>query len=301
MSKHIQTFAMGILGLTTMSGCVANTEEEPGNEPSTGVAESALENGTLTPSKNSDGVALLYIWTTSGTWGKCTGQLIARNAFLTAGHCFYNSGHTSTSQTVYIDAYHQHSNGTWENLTASGGNTYRAFTVSMKQDFIDIKDGGNFAPGEDVAVARSSSDLINVTSSDAAAIHRSSTREMSGGWAYGHGYHTDSSYDGQLRVGYMHNPDYSGKVITVDYGESDAHTCFGDSGGPLKLGTEMSVNDGILYGVIALDNGTGNCKENWAQFTNVGFHDTWIKSKLASGACTNKTYTQGGVETILCW
>lgn len=301
MSKCDQIRAMAIVGLTAMSGCAVNAEESVGNEPSTGVVEVALENGTLTPSQNSDGVVLLYIWTTASTWAKCTGQVIARDAFLTAAHCFYNSGHTSTSQTVYIDAYHQHSNGTWENLTASGGNTYRAFTVSMNQDFIDIKNSGNFAPGEDVAVARSEPDLVNVTSSDAAAIHRSSTREMSGGYAYGHGYYTDTSIDGQLRMGSMWNPDYSDKVITVDYGASDPHTCSGDSGGPLKLGTEMSTNDGIQFGIIALDNGTPECKENWAQFTNVGFHDTWIKSKLESGACANKTYTQGSVETILCW
>lgn len=159
-----------------------------------------------------------------------------------------------------------------------------------------------FVPEDDIAVLRTASwDLTSVVAADAAAMHRDATRQMSGGWAFGYGWYTDSNLDNQLRNGSMSNISYSGNTIWADYGSSDPHICSGDSGGPLKLGTTGSTHDGITFGVTALANGWGNCQENWAGFSNVGRHINWIVGKLASNACVNKTYTQGGVQTKLCW
>ena len=306
--RRIFAVTPGMFIAFALSGCTDDVgDEQKLSMDDVATTTQAVENGELDPFMG-EGVIQLYIWNGSN-WGYCSGQVIARDTVLTAGHCFWNNGFHATDQDVYVAIYDDAD----ANLTPDGSNPWVLAEVFMRQAFIDGRNAGNATRGEDVAVVRTPNNMSNVSSSDAAALARYTSERPDWLFLFGYGYYTDTNWDKQLRSGAMDDPTWStaNKTITTDYGTSDPHACMYDSGGPYKHQTfEFMSFSGVQFAVQSGAGGSAYCYEDQAVGAMVAYHDTWIEDLVndGAGACSYETYTMfldgwnyGTIHALLCW
>lgn len=178
--------------------------------------------------------------------------------------------------------------------------------------------GDNKRHGQDIAIVQRRSNLANTEQSDVAALATNTGSTPAYLWVYGHGYHTDTSFNGQLRRGkfldlfYDRNSASSHfRTILAEPGPSDPHTCGSDSGGPWKTpgfgnGTPTS---GVIFGVHVWGKGSGQCAEQQSRAAIVADHSPWIEGRVieAGGSCAKPTVVVGtnyggiNVKTLRCW
>jgi secreted trypsin-like serine protease len=258
--------------------------------------EQSIENGELYPKVSSNGVVLLYLQDTNGTYQTCSGQVLSRNTVLTAAHCFYLRGHTKEEQDVNVAVHHQKSDGKWESLQSDGGTTAELAKVYLQAAYLKSP---TTVSANDIAIIKTAKNMSNIVQGDSAALLRDTTRTFRAGYAYGYGFKSDSASDGQLRRGEMKNLSF-GTVITATAASTDPHLCGGDSGGSLKLGVEESI-DGIQFGINSYTVGNGACGESGSGYVNVAYHIDWIKGKVGAARCVDRSFTQGSVKSTICW
>jgi hypothetical protein len=303
-----------------LTGCVAPMEDDD-----VARAGEPIENGELRPAALNGGTVRLQIRNPADTaWTDCSGQVISRDSILTAAHCFYNRGWFASgwaSQiSVPIQVTHQNANGTWENVTQTGGTNRVTATVMVPEAYVDYKDAGDVLYwGYDLAVVRAPNVLYNITSADVTAIARLTSQRPEWMFAYGHGYHTDTAVDLQLRRGYVENLSWhptsgtgSYRTVVSHYGDADPHLCAGDSGGPWKMPTDTATLSGVQFGVAGMGFGTPLCAENYARAAMVSFHDTWIEARVEAGrgSCVVQDHAVlphlddweiVNISTLVCW
>lgn len=315
-----------LLLLSLATGCALEPLDEVAGvdgELETRSAEQGIENGELRPSKMNGGTVLLRIWGQVPNEGTkieyCSGQVISRDSILTAAHCFYNVGYFGNSwvEKLAVEAYpaHQNSDGSWRPLSA-----VETFDVYVPQAYDQARRASldNKRHGLDIAVLQRRKNLENTLQGDAASIATNTGSKPAYLWAYGHGYHTDSHFDGQLRRGkfldlfYDRNSASSYfRTILAEPGPNDPHTCASDSGGPWKTDAfgSLTPTSGVIFGVNVWGKGSGECAEQQSRAAIVADHSSWIESRVRKGrgACAKPTVAVGtyygamNVPTLRCW
>lgn len=271
-------------------GCAAGDGEQLYE---VGQARQAVENGEVNPSIMNGGVVELTIGAMARDQqdNVCTAQVISRDTLLTAAHCFYDVSYYADGwqQAVPASIYvrHQNPDGSWENLTSNKENA----TVYVREEYDTLRASNSTQRwGADIAVVRLGRNWLNIQSSDVAALPRYHDEHPPGRlWLYGYGFHTDTQNDEHLRRGELHDLSWNStsgfqwfRTVVSYYGDSDPHSCKGDSGGPWKTAT--MYYSGVQYGVHVRGHGSGYCTEDGARAAMVAHHDDWIEQKVETGA-----------------
>lgn len=295
--------------------------------------EQAIENGELKPSVNNAGTVQVLIEIAPGQEdprgenppNRCSGQVVSRDSILLAAHCFYDMGYYVNgwveSASAKVTVTHQESNGTWESL--SGTKEAMKVYIPSSYYFYEIANttvADKRKVGVDVAVVRRSSSWSNVVSTDVSAIARDQADQPPWLYLYGHGYHSDTQVDNQLRRGLLDTLTYYTDSSNDYYGSikytpvtGDPYSCSGDSGGPWKVPQSGTTVSGVQFGVHSqgITPADGRCTEDGSRAVMVPMMAPWIKGYVdgGAGACSNTThYVRPSssfswllVDTITCW
>ena len=267
-----------------------------------------FQNGTELPGAMSAGAVRISVFPASGSGGTglCSGQVVARNAVLTAAHCFTDAGYYKETNQVRVRIARRTPEDVTEYLTPSSDHNIVVATAELNADY--LAPGGTLGEG-DVALIFTPANLAVVDSNAAAALVMDPGKRASALYLYGYGAINDTEYGQRLRRGrFKHLKwDTTYKTFMSDY-EGDAthpHACHGDSGGPYKIqGT--NAPDGIQFGIHAGAAGTGLCGERDATAAWVAYYDDWIQEKIEDSgrSCSEQwrwTKEGVGVRTIRCW
>lgn len=312
-----------LLLLSLVTGCaiepIEETQAEAGEEGSTRTAERPIENGEYRPSDLNGGTVLIQTWLQvpreDDVLERCTGQVISRDTILTAAHCFgtYGDGWVR-KKAVKVGVRHQNPNGSWEHLVNSDGEILDLYVLQSYVNALHPPHPHRY--GLDIAVLQRRSKFDNIEQSDVAAFARDTASRPSLLYVYGHGYHTDTSFDGNLRRGRFTGLQYESfhraddyRTILAQSGANDPHTCKGDSGGPWKEGGFGVVTSGVIFGVHVWGKGLGECAEEQARAATVAYHHSWIADRVREGrgSCQDGMHqvAQGNgwswTPTRTCW
>jgi hypothetical protein len=256
---------------------------------------------------------------------RCSGQVVSRDTILTAAHCFENVGYFQDttgaytgpgSRTAKVTIYHQNSDGTWEAVSGSK----ESITLRVPSPYFYYAQDGEpkLKDGYDMAFVQRATDWSNTGIADRTAIAIDTADRPDWLYLYGHGYHSDTSYDGQLRRGQMSRltwyateaGTYSHTVASAPF-EGGAYSCAGDSGGPWKVPAQTTLVSGVQFGIHREGQGSGKCTETAARAVWTAPQKFWIELLIENGrgTCSTGTYsirannalTWKVTDTLTCW
>lgn len=258
---------------------------------------------------------------------RCSGQVVSRDTILTAAHCFESMGYiqdTTGAYTAYgprpatVTIHHQEPNGNWEAVS----NTKEAITLRIPSPYFIYAKSGDLKrkKGHDMAFLQRATDWSNVGSSDRTALAVDPADRPDWLYLYGHGYHSDTSYDGYLRRGRMsrltwYETETGTYAKTIDNApfEGGAYSCASDSGGPWKVPAQTTLVSGIQFGIHREGQGSGKCTETAARAVWTAPNKAWLELLIEQGrgTCTtssnaystkaNNALVWKTVDTLTCW
>lgn len=275
------------LGSLATSSCIATTEgDEAIEKADVGTQEQEVKNGyVMANGAPIEGAVRVEFWSyDEQKWRICSGQIVARRALVTAGHCPEVAGFPGASGTWPTQVFRQTDQNPPQNML--GGWVYA--TVEVHPDYVN-----NYDLSNDVAVVKVATNWPGVVSQDAAVIAKGSQHQFDA-WVVGYGnYDTGTNdYDGQLRAKqeYMYYDTSNPKSYQNWANGSEPWLCTGDSGGPLLT---QFLGGPMMWGVASgIEEVTGSCgrKGYWAPTTE---NWSWISQKV--GGCQDKW------SYIDCW
>jgi hypothetical protein len=219
------------------------------------------------------GAVGIHLWAPGWReWQTCSGQVVSKRTILTAAHCVVRALGSTAPGSAYIAVWRPSS--TSSHVPVLTGQ-YVTGSINPSHDGSTPFDVGIFV---------ASTDLQNITSSDAGRLAKTTpsgvTMHAVGFGQYDEG---DQFIDDSGRIGEL-VPSYASKALEYFFENTSnkPEICAGDSGGPLKSTTSGLL---VVYGVAHGNTGGGDVCGPVGHWATTAHNLNWLRGRI-SGSCT---------------